>query len=100
MVKRVYIGPHDEVELAATAQVVRRGESIEVDGDLAEQLDTQPGNWAKPTTTAARDADAPPARPDVPATTFDGLPVDGPLTAEQPAVADVLDVPTADGSEQ
>lgn len=98
MVKRVYCGPHDEVELAATGQVVRRGEPVEVDSDLAEQLDAQSGNWAKPTTTAARDADPAPERSDVPPVTFDGQLVDGLL--EQPAVADAPAVPIADGSDQ
>jgi hypothetical protein len=34
--KRVsYVGGHDEVEIAATGQTCKRGESIEVDDDLA-----------------------------------------------------------------
>lgn len=59
MPHRVYVGPHDEVELAATGDVVRRGESVEVDADLAEALDAQPSNWAKPNTNVAKDAPKP-----------------------------------------
>lgn len=58
MPHRIYVGPHDEVELITTGQVVRRGESIEVDTDLAAALDEQPSNWAKPNTRAAKEADA------------------------------------------
>jgi hypothetical protein len=54
---RTYVGPHDEVELAATGQVVKHGEQIEVDADLAKALDEQPDNWAKPQTKAAKEAD-------------------------------------------
>lgn len=73
MPHRIYVGPHDEVELAATGQVVRRGEPVEVDPDLAEQLDEQPANWAKPNTNAAKDAPKPKASPPDPApVTFDG----------------------------
>jgi hypothetical protein len=52
---RTYIGPHDEVELAATGDIVRRGEQVEVSNELAEELDKQPSNWAKPNTTAAKE---------------------------------------------
>lgn len=57
MPQRTYVGPHDEVELAATGQVVRRGEPVEVDAALAEQLDLQ-DTWAKPNTNAAKEASA------------------------------------------
>lgn len=54
---RTYTGPFDEVELAATGQVVKRGESVEVDADLAALLDEQPSNWSKTNTKAAKEAD-------------------------------------------
>jgi len=76
MVKRVYVGPHDEVEIADTGQVVRRGDTVEVEAGLAERLDEQPSNWAKPTTSAAKNATAP-ATPDEPQpVTVDGQPID------------------------
>lgn len=77
MPHRIYIGPHDEVELPAADAIVRRGESVEVDADLAEQLDEQPDNWAKPNTNAAKSAPKPknnPAEPD--AVTVDGQPIE------------------------
>lgn len=58
MPHRVYVGPHDEVELIPTGQVVKRGDSIEVDSDLAAQLDEQPSNWAKPNTKVAKEVEA------------------------------------------
>lgn len=61
MVQRVYVGPHDEVELIDTGDFVRRGESVEVDADLAARLDEQPDNWAK-LTKAAKSAPKPAAR--------------------------------------
>lgn len=66
MVQRVYVGPHDEVELVETGDFVRRGESVEVDAELAARLDEQPTNWAKPSTKAAKSAPKPkhPAEPD------------------------------------
>jgi hypothetical protein len=60
---RKYVGPHDEVELAATGQVVKHGEQIEVDADLAKALDQQPDNWAKPRTKAAKTTPSPKASP-------------------------------------
>lgn len=36
-----YVGPHDEVEIAGTDVVVKRGESVSVDTDLAEALFAQ-----------------------------------------------------------
>lgn len=76
MPHRIYVGPHDEVELAATGQTVRRGDSVEVDSDLAEQLDAQPENWAKPNTNAAKDAPKPKAAlPEPDAVTLDGQPI-------------------------
>ena len=56
--KRVYVGPHDEVELPALGLVVKHGDAIEVESDLAALLDDQPTNWAKPNTNAAKEADA------------------------------------------
>lgn len=77
MPNRVYVGPHDEVELAATGALVRRGESVEVDADLAEQLDAQPENWAKPNTNAAKDAPKSAASPPEPeSVTLDGQPIE------------------------
>jgi hypothetical protein len=76
MARRVYVGPHDEVEIAATGDVVRRGESVEVDAELADLLDAQPDNWAKTNTNAARDVSAPtqaPAEPEP--VTLDGQPI-------------------------
>jgi hypothetical protein len=76
MPRRVYVGPHDEVEIAATGDIVRRGDSVEVDADLAEMLDAQPDNWAKTNTNAARDVSAPPAAPaDPEPVTLDGQPI-------------------------
>lgn len=57
MPQRVYVGAHDEVEVPALGAVVKRGEQVEVDADLAAALDEQPGNWAKPNTKAAKEAD-------------------------------------------
>ena len=47
-----YTGPHSEVEIADTGQVVRQGEPVEVDADLAARLTEQASNWTagKPTT--------------------------------------------------
>jgi hypothetical protein len=76
MPHRTYVGPHDEVEIPATGQVVRRGKSVEVDAEFAEALDAQPSNWAKPNTKAAKDAPSPravPAEPD--SVTYDGQPI-------------------------
>lgn len=75
MVQRVYVGPHDEVELIDTGDFVRRGESVEVDADLAARLDEQPGNWAKPATKAAKSTPKtdPPAGPAP--VTVDGQPI-------------------------
>jgi hypothetical protein len=77
MPHRTYVGPHDEVELAATGQVVSRGDSVEVDADLAEQLDAQPDNWAKPNTKSAKttpSSKASPAEPEP--VTVDGQPIE------------------------
>lgn len=108
MQKRYYVGPYDEVELDATGDVVRRGEYVEVDDDLAELLDQQPTNWAKPNTKAAKQADAPaPAAPADPPVTFDGVLVDaGPEEQEDVPSSDVTDSPaapsagTVEGSDQ
>ncbi len=58
MPQRVYVGPHDEVEIAATGQVVARGTAVEVDAELAALLDEQPTNWAKTNTNAAKESGA------------------------------------------
>lgn len=50
MPQRVYVGPHVAVEIGSTGQVVKNGEAVEVDAELAKSLDEQPSNWAKPTT--------------------------------------------------
>jgi hypothetical protein len=104
--KRVYVGPHDEVEVAATGDIVRRGEAVDVPEELAQQLDEQPDNWAKPTTRAAKDASAPPPAPPQPAVTFDGhtigdSPDDGePLDPPSPTAAPVHDVPPTTEADQ
>lgn len=75
MPQRTYVGPHDEVELAATGQIVRRGESVEVDAELAELLDAQ-DTWAKPTTKAAKEATTPADPPSEPEpVSIDGQPI-------------------------
>jgi hypothetical protein len=81
MARRVYVGPHDEVEIAATGDVVRRGDSVEVDAQFAELLDAQPDNWAKPNTNAARDVSAPTAAPADP----EPISLDGQSIAEENA---------------
>ena len=48
-----YEGPHDEVELAATGQTVKRGEAIEVAEDLGKSLLKQ-DTWESATKVAAR----------------------------------------------
>lgn len=41
-----YVGPHDEVGIAATGQIVARGGTVHVDDDeLAAALLEQPDNW-------------------------------------------------------
>jgi hypothetical protein len=72
MPKRVYVGPHDEVDLPAASAIVRRGEAVEVSAELAAQLDEQPENWADPRTSAAKTATTPPSPPAPDATTLDG----------------------------
>lgn len=98
MVHVIYVGPHDEVEVFETGQVVRRGESIEVSAELAGRAPTaqkgepgekgyqpadlgagllaQPANWAKPNTKAAKSAPPPDAPPEPEPTTVDGQPID------------------------
>lgn len=45
--KVTYVGPFaDGVEIAATGQVVKPGESVEVDAALGAALCEQPSNWA------------------------------------------------------
>lgn len=43
-----YIGDYEEVEIAATGQIVKRGESVSVDDDeLAKALLEQESNWER-----------------------------------------------------
>ena len=52
----VYVGIHDEVDIAATGQRVARGQEVEIeDPDLAASLLDQDGNWARPTSNAAKE---------------------------------------------
>lgn len=74
MQHRVYVGPHAEVELVEAGVLVRRGESVEVDADLAALLDEQPTNWAKP--AAAKKTTRAPKPPAVPDVTLDGQPIE------------------------
>lgn len=53
---RVYVGPHDEVEVPVLDQIVRRGETVSVTAEQATALDEQPDVWVKPNTSAAREA--------------------------------------------
>ena len=46
-----YIGPHDEVEVPAARLVVKRNQTIEVSGELADGLLVQEDNWKKTTAT-------------------------------------------------
>lgn len=41
-----YVGPHDEVEIAATGDVVKQNNQVEVDSDLAKSL-LQQSVWEK-----------------------------------------------------
>ena len=54
-----YIGPHSEgVEIAATGQVVAKGESVDVPDEIAEGLLEQSDAWASlPATTKPSKAD-------------------------------------------
>jgi hypothetical protein len=49
-VKLRYLGPHAEVEIAATGQTVKRGATVDVDTEIAKQLIAQK-SWKKVTTT-------------------------------------------------
>lgn len=40
-----YIGPHTEVEIAASGDVVKRGETATVSKELGESLCLQEDNW-------------------------------------------------------
>jgi hypothetical protein len=52
MKKIRYIGPEDEVQIAATGQVVPRNHQVEIDDDdLAKSLLEQKDNWERVTTT-------------------------------------------------
>lgn len=33
-----YVGPHDEIEIAATRQIVAQGDTVEVTGEVAKSL--------------------------------------------------------------
>ena len=56
----VYIGDHDEIllvdQVAGVERTVKKGESIEVDAELADRLLEQEINWAKPQAKAAKAA--------------------------------------------
>jgi hypothetical protein len=56
--QRIYVGPHDEVEVPALDAVVRRGEAVEVTAEQAALLDEQAANWAKPNTNKAKEVEA------------------------------------------
>lgn len=58
-----YCGPHDVVEIAATGQVVARGDTVDVaDAELAAALLEQPDNWQP---TKAKAAAKPEPTPEV-----------------------------------
>lgn len=59
MPTRIYVGPHDEVEIAATGQVACQGQPLEVSDELAALLDEQPSNWALPTKPVSTPVPAP-----------------------------------------
>lgn len=40
-----YTGPHDEVEIAATGQTCKRGESVDVPAEIAKSL-TEQSDWS------------------------------------------------------
>lgn len=46
-----YIGPYDEVDVPEARLVVKRNQTIEVSGELAEGLLCQEDNWKKTTAT-------------------------------------------------
>lgn len=46
-----YIGPYEEVEVPDAGLTVRKNQTIEVSGDLAEGLVCQVDNWKKTTPT-------------------------------------------------
>ena len=50
MAKRVYVGSVDAIDtvLNGVQMRVERGEVVDVPAAVAEQLDAQPDNWAKP----------------------------------------------------
>lgn len=47
MPKLRYVGPIDEIEIAATGQVVKRDGTVEVTQQLAASLLEQPENWER-----------------------------------------------------
>lgn len=48
MKKIRYVGPHDEVQIAATGQIVQQNHQVEIeDDDLAKSLLEQTDNWEK-----------------------------------------------------
>jgi hypothetical protein len=78
---RIYLGPHDEVEVPALdGAYVRRGEPVEVDDEMAAQLDLQPDVWAKPNTNAAKNVEPLPEPSRLEPedlVTLDGQPIEG-----------------------
>lgn len=59
-----YVGPHDEVELAATGAFVERGGQVEVSDELGDSLCDQLGYWeavAEPVTSGPTDLRPAPA---------------------------------------
>lgn len=50
MKKIRYVGPSDEVQIAATGQIVERGHQVEIEDDeLAKSLLQQEENWERVT---------------------------------------------------
>lgn len=54
--KIVYVGPAEGVTIADSGQYVAKGDTVEVDTELAERLLEQ-DVWARPTSKAAADAE-------------------------------------------
>lgn len=50
-----YVGPYDEVDIAAAGLSCKQGETVEVDDELGESLLEQEDNW-EPVDKAAKDA--------------------------------------------
>lgn len=45
MKRLTYIGAHDAIEAFWDAQIIERGQTVEVEDDLAERLLEQDTNW-------------------------------------------------------